>query len=178
MTGLAMDRAAAVFLCASLWVAVCAGAEAESSWERYKVLVERNMFLPDRSRPARPTHTPVVRSPQPRTNILLRGVVRQGDECIAFVEDTRSGVTSRVRAGDTLANGHVAQIGLDYLFYARGDETIRVELGDRVAALGQDESLSSEASDETAQATQDQDAGEAALLERLRRRREQELNKP
>ena len=129
--------------------AACAAAMAEAlaestqiapsdSWERYRVLAERNMFLKSRSRRredrgfvamqpvAQPVHTPEQQA------TLLTGVARQGEGWIAFLEDG-SGSTTRVRAGQSFAGGAVELIGFNGIEYTRGENRKTIAVGQNLA---------------------------------------------
>lgn len=156
------------------------------SWEHYRVLTERNIFVRNR-RQQRESQTA---SEQPAGVIntdrylVLTGIGHCGSEGIAFVEDTRSVETIRKRTGEHVGNGRLVKITLDYVEYECKGNTIRIEIGGNLAG-----STVRRMSTETATSTKPAapaDAGgsvntpktnTAAILERMRRRREQETNR-
>ena len=156
------------------------------SWDRYRVLSERNIFARDRGR--RPTNRPVSSQPaiaiNPDKYLALTGIGQDGREGVAFVEDTRSRKTVRVRTGDPIGQGRLVKITLDYVEYQCKGSTTRIEIGSRL-----DGSRVSVVPTTTAPSTQPgaavaasrpgdaTDAGIAAILERMRRRREQETGR-
>lgn len=146
------------------------------SWDTYKVLSERNIFLRDRSRPDRRTAPPAPVYP-PEHFILLRGIVRQGDQYIAFLEDTRNRTTSKARVNDPVAQGRIAHLALDYLEYEKNNKTVKVEMGKTLegpAMAGPSVESSSPAI--AAPVESSGTSGQGSALERMRQRRQQELN--
>jgi len=109
------------------------------SWDRYRVLSERNVFLKNRWRPAEFERRYVAPAPTPaetdEQSMVLTGVVQQRDEWVAFVEDSRTGRTTRARAGQTLGAGTVAAITIDGIDYYRGDDHKTIAVGQNLAGL-------------------------------------------
>ena len=210
MTDLRVTFAGLLLLCLG-----CASAFGETqqstppSWEKYKVIVERNIFLRQRSNYShRPefTHTTEMPMARPRSPIVLTGIIRQGSEHIAFLENTSTGVTLRVAAGSTYADGRVTRIELDHIEYEKDDQTVTVSIGSNLQGepaagpatfgertdllQGESTALPGEASGETSStsaqpgpaspAVTQPPAGatsdETSILERLRQRRLKELN--
>jgi len=107
------------------------GAPGSSSSDKNAVIWERNIFLRDRrTERSRPTTFPTMIRPE--QTFMLTGIVEKpdtgGDVLIATFENTRTGFV-KVKAGDAIANGHIAQIAYDYLVYEGGGRTARVEVG-------------------------------------------------
>ncbi len=161
-----------------------------ASWEKYKVLLERNIFLQDRSRwtSSAPRST-VAAAPvyRPERYIILTGIAREGEEYIAFLEDTRSGVTSRVRADGPAAEGRIVRIELDHIEYQNDGQTVKIELGNSLGgalprgADAPESSVMTGSEGDTSVGTTLPSAGAGtddhrAILERLRQRRKKELN--
>jgi len=171
--------------------AAAAGADQDNpvlSRERYRIVGERNVFLRDRSTGRRPQAVAVTPAYVPERSIVLTGIVRQDEEYVAFLEDTRTGVTSRVRADEAVARGRIAEIGLGYITYETGEQRVRVEVGRtlggdlRVQGATSAPAVTGEpaveaASEETPAAVGAGTGGESAILERLRQQRQKELNK-
>lgn len=150
----------------------------ESSYERYKILSERNIYLKNRmpqSKPVQETGQPILREiPVPVQKKLLTGIVNYGSEYIAFFEDTASRKTIRLREGDTLLNKLIESISLDYIEYTENGKKNRVRIGESIY----------NAVDNKPQAVEivlpsintiDTKPDENTLLERLRLRRQMEL---
>ncbi|MHC4712031.1 MAG: hypothetical protein ACYTAN_02005 [Planctomycetota bacterium] len=153
--------------------------------ERYKVIVERNIFLPERPRA---TARPAVAVPEyrPEGDLVLTGVIQEGEQHVAFLEHVHTRVTSRVRAGDAVARGRISEIALDHVEYEMGEHTGRVELGQRLdSALPADPSAGTPETptaedtegegDAEAPAIPSSDRSDKAVLERMLQRRQKEL---
>lgn len=157
-----------------------------ASWDHYRVLSERNIFVRNRRRPRERQSAPDQPTNVINTDkyLVLTGIGYQSLEGIAFVEDTRSAKTSRIRTGDPVGNGRLVRITPDYAEYECKGNTIRIEIGSSLAG-----STASRMSAETATSTKPASPSDAdgsvdtpktdtsAILERMRRRREQEAKK-
>ena len=55
--------------------------------------------------------------PNPESYFLLKGVVQENNQFIAFVEDKQTGSVLRLRQGDRVARGTVKSLTLDGLEY-------------------------------------------------------------
>jgi len=106
--------------------------EQDEQWTQYKIIVQRNIF--DRNR--QPMRTgPIIDDrprpvmPNPESYLLLRGIVQENGQFLAFVEDKQSGSVLRLRAGDHVARGTIKSLNLDGLEYQLGDKTTGVRLG-------------------------------------------------
>jgi hypothetical protein len=111
--------------------AVAAPAAQPGQWESYRILSERNIFLRNRSRPssgrAAPSAHAVVSNGDDR--IVLTGIIQQGQDYLAFVEDTRTGKTAMAQVGDTLGRGRLAAVTLDAIQYTCDGKTARIAIG-------------------------------------------------
>ncbi|MDI6450681.1 hypothetical protein [Anaerobaca lacustris] len=120
---------------AVLWPAVGRAAESEQKpdvWSAYKVIVDRNMFSRQRGaaeRRQRRTEERVVTIPDPESYHRLRGIAQENGTFVAFVEDTRSGETLKLRQGDAVARGSIESLDLDSIVYRLEDRTISVVIG-------------------------------------------------
>jgi len=167
------------------------GAEGSgASWDRYKVIAERNVFLRDRTRRNDRMRLPASTAPerQPWQDIVLSGVSRVGHEHVAFLEDTRRGGTTRARVGDEVGGGKIVEMTLDGLTHERNGERARVRVGStlggepppaaRPAAGGQPVAgqPAAPAGPAAAASSEAGPAGSQSVLERLRQRRLQEMN--
>jgi len=161
---------------------------ASALWDDYKVVVERNIFSRDRGRvrEGAPTASPQA-PPRPERYIVLTGIVRQGKQLIAFLEDVRTGATTRARIGDALAQGRLTNITLDCVQYESNGETAEIGIGENLEGGASTPMISQEffeaagAAGAAAAPTSEGEAAattdEAAILERLRQKRERELGK-
>ena len=154
--------------------------------DSFRVLVERNIFLRDResARPKRDSRIPqrvVVRDGD--EDLVLTGLVRQGQVAVAFVENVRNGRVQRLWAGDPVGSGRISAITLDDIEYVRNGATKKIEIGrslGRSAATSPTTAATQPAGSksETSSITDETSGGDtAAILERMRRRRQQELGK-
>jgi len=181
-------------------------AEPEGSWARYRVLVKRNIFLRDRARAAssRPASTRPVKGDMQdgERNVVLTGVARRDGEFVAFFEDIRTRTTSKVGVGQAIGKGKARAITLDGVEYERQGLVRKIEIGrsltGSIAVLRGEWTPSSapaqpagpartrgRATTGPAQPTTRPGASPsgaaktstAKILERMRRRRQQELRK-
>jgi hypothetical protein len=97
--------------------------------DRYAILSQRNIFLKDRSRGSsgrygdgRNGSSTTQASSQPsrrsiEEQMVLTGIVEEGGQYRAYVEDSAAGAVIRVSNGDRLAHGRVARIAMDSIEY-------------------------------------------------------------
>ncbi|GEM_PF-1560805 len=125
----------ALLLAAGLSAPLCAEADEPPAWEAYQVIVERNIFLRDRSRQVELDVPPMELPPleaafvPPEARLVLTGITRREGRDIAFVEDTERGTTVRLAAGDWIAGGRIAEVALEGIVYERGDRSLVVRVG-------------------------------------------------
>ena len=167
------------------WPTLAATGQTDS-WDRFRLLAERNMFLRDRRSPPsqRPAPTaPATVAAEPDRHIMLTGIAKHGSEYVAFLEDTRTGETIRVRVGEAAGKGKLTAITLDGVDYECGGTMARIEIGSSLAgstpSLGKAERDPEDTSgpSRVAPPGDARDADTADILERMRRRREEELKK-
>ncbi|MGQ9592822.1 MAG: hypothetical protein ACUVYA_21290, partial [Planctomycetota bacterium] len=111
--------------------------EAERAFfERYEIVIERNIFSRDRPRRVvrpwevpREAEAPRPAEPPPEESHVLTGVVREGRTYLAFVEDLRAQRTLKAKVGDPVARGRIAAITIDGIVYERDGERTAVEVG-------------------------------------------------
>ena len=149
-----------------------------TSWERYSVIVARNIFLKDRAqRESRRSTRPTTPAYRPERNLLLTGAARQGERCVAFIEDIRTGAVTRVAANDMVLGGRITEITLDHLVYEKDDRKITVPIGKNFGGDANEAAGAYEAAEsESAPPSLPGDA--AGVIERLRQQRLKELQKP
>ena len=102
------------------------------SWDAFRIVVERNMFSRQRGPRVERTRrqVPVAPpAPDPESYVVLKGIVQQDGEFIAFLEDTQSGQIRRVRQGDSVVRGRIKSLTLDSIEYESGDRTVTVTMG-------------------------------------------------
>jgi hypothetical protein len=150
--------------------------------DQYAVLLNRSIFARS-GEPARvgrgpdTTSRPSATQFTPEQAVVFVGVIAQDDEFIAFAENQTTHQLMVLRAGDDVAHGTVMGISLDTLAYGASGAIKEVHLGQNLAgelvsgALtgGSTTTASSSSSPpSTAGMTPEQ----AAVMERLRKRRE------
>jgi hypothetical protein len=201
--------------------------------EDFRVLSERNMFLRNRARPPSSHHAPTA-APAADTGdgrIVLTGIIQQGEDYVAFFEDTRTGKTTTLQVGAPVGRGQLTTITMDAVHYTCAGNTLKIAIGSTLtgtaaspgraaaptstattappappappavpaaptpataatatgAAPGATPAAPAPATASTtppaaappqaAPSGDTKDSGAAAILERMRQRREQELNK-
>ncbi|HSW00073.1 MAG TPA: hypothetical protein VLI39_07870 [Sedimentisphaerales bacterium] len=114
-------------------VAVDPNAAAQpNAWASFDIILKRNIFSRQRTAPrpvAERREEPPRVMPNPESYYLLKGVVQENDDFIAFIEDTQSGTVLRLRRGDPVARGAVKTLTLDGLEYVMEDKTVVVQMG-------------------------------------------------
>lgn len=103
-----------------------------TEWADYGIILRRNIFSRHRTAPrpqVEPVERPPVAMPNPEAYFLLRGIVRENDEFIAFIEDAQSGMVLRLHQGDSVARGAIKALTLDELEYEMEDQTVTVRMG-------------------------------------------------
>jgi hypothetical protein len=196
--------------------------------EDYRVLSERNMFLRNRARPPSNRPAPIAAPPAADTGdnrIVLTGIIQQGEDYVAFFEDTRTGKTTLAQVGALLGRGQLVTIMMDAVHYTCAGNTVKIAIGSTLsgaaaslpkpaaptgtaatappaapaaptpatvtqatgAAPGATPAAPGPATASTtppaaappqaAPSGDTKDSGTAAILERMRQRREQDLNK-
>ena len=127
--------ALAVGLIATGWPMTTRGQDAsgqEDAWAKYEIILQRNIFSRNRQafRPQESREEPQqVAMPNPESYYVLKGIVQEDSEFIAFVEDKRGGGILRLRQGDEIARGVIKALNLDTLEYEMGDQVTTVRLG-------------------------------------------------
>lgn len=162
-----------------------------ASWDSYKLLLTRNIFLRDRTayQPGERRMEPATRGDSP---IVLTGTIVQGNDRTAFFEDTGSGRTLRVFEGQNVANAKLTSISIDRVELSSGGAMRAIQVGQTLAGANYEASTAPPAASTAAssqpsssasgqpQPTQAQPSSGAPasandLLERMRQRRLQEL---
>lgn len=104
------------------------------TWDAYRLLAQRNIFVRDRRLPRTdrrlPTRSAAAESAMDADRqVVLTGITKQGDEFVAFFENLRTGKTLRAPAGTTVGAGTLKAIGLNDVAYERGGKTARITIG-------------------------------------------------
>ncbi|HOW53134.1 MAG TPA: hypothetical protein PLR60_00665 [Syntrophorhabdaceae bacterium] len=98
----------------------------------YAVVSEMNLFHPQRTVPID------VKAQLPKPELFLCGVIRHGNELVAFVEDKKNPTTSPgrgkrqtvLRKGSVYAGYSVMEINNDSIILTRGEQSVSVHLMD------------------------------------------------
>jgi hypothetical protein len=146
---------------------------AASGWERYRVLGQRNIFAKDRGR-ARPRleSNEEMGPPAPKleSEVVLTGILQKDGQLVAFFENTRTRTVQAVRKDDVIGRGKIAAISLDGIEYVCDGTSFSVSIGKTLeggaSTRAGSESGASSGSAET-----------NAILERLRKKRQEEMSK-
>ncbi len=167
------------------------GAPGRPTWDSFRVLTERNIFLRDRARPSRPSRSTddrvrevVVRDSD--EDLILTGTVCQGSVAMAFIENVRIGEIERLYVGDNVGKGKITGITLDDIEYVRNGTTTKIEIGQNLrGSITITTSLPSTAATMPAENGSGESGSKpgpspdntSSILERMRQKRQQELNK-
>ena len=107
--------------------------EDRGSWEAYSIVSEINIFSRTRRPQVAASAQTVKQAPEvaltEESYLVLRGVVRENDMFTAFVEDSRTGSVQRVRDGEAIGGGTIADATLDFVSYRLGKSDFRIEVG-------------------------------------------------
>lgn len=157
---------------------------------RHQVLIERNIFSPTRGQRSEPSSSrnqqprPEPRESQPRDPgraMVLRGFAVRGEQAVAMIED-EAGTLRRVGVGDTVAGRRITDIAIDRLAYDQDGEaraiTIGMNLAGEAAPRPEARTSGDRATGERDSAAGQSSSDRNALLERMRRRRQQIVGDP
>jgi len=99
----------------------------ESSWASFGIILQRNIFsrqrMPARRRTEESAARPAAVTRNPEAYFVLRGVVQENDDLIAFIENSQTGMVLKLRRGDPVARGTIRTLTLDGLEYQIEDKT-------------------------------------------------------
>lgn len=120
-----------ILLSLSAIVAMGETEEGTKSWDDYRIITERNIFSRNRTKAVQSSMSrrqTVAVTPE-QSYYTLRGITRQSDSFISFLEDSRTMDVEKFRKGESIGEGTISEITLDYISYNSGEETIKVEIG-------------------------------------------------
>ncbi|QNN25214.1 hypothetical protein HED60_24015 [Planctomycetales bacterium ZRK34] len=201
-----------VMLLIGLFGATAFGADAAPSpaWQRYEIVVQRNMFSPRRQppKPERSTSDDTEKTaesnasaddaresapPLPGENYVLVGTSLVGEHRIAFCEDRRDGRLIRLTPGEAVEDFSLKQVTQDAVVFEREAKPVNIAVGQTLsgqiaapAAPSPGTTGAGQAATTSTNPPPAADAGDQAsatdestmsIIERLRRRREQELQR-
>jgi hypothetical protein len=104
----------------------------QDAWAKYQIILDRNIFSRQRGpvrRPGEDRDTGPVKLPDPETHFVLKGIVQENNEFIAFIEDTQAGMVLQLRKDDHVARGVIKALSLDGIEYQLEEHTTAVKLG-------------------------------------------------
>ena len=97
--------------------------------DSYNTVVARSLFSPSRSEGAAPSATAAATAPQP-PKLVLHGLVLDGDDSLAYLEDQNTKRVVAYHVGDPVAGGQLAQVTLDRVLIARAEGAVEILLND------------------------------------------------
>ena len=110
-----------------------------ASREDYRILSERNIFLRNRTRPTsnyvRPGGGATAPSSSGDDRTVLTGIIQEGQDCVAFFEDTRTGKTTQAKVDALVGRGRLAAITLDAVQYTCDGRTTKITVGSSLAGI-------------------------------------------
>lgn len=161
----------------------------------YDVVIDRNMFVKNRAGIRPQAYRPETRYTGPTRQVrqeelyVLTGLIIEDGNPKAVFERQGQGLI-KVSPGDAIAQGRIAEIGLDYVEYASGTKLTRVDIGrnlvgeytrtepeptSRPATASSGESSTTSGSSSTSSSTSTPaDDSTLSIIEKLKRRREAE----
>jgi hypothetical protein len=104
----------------------------QDAWAKYQIILDRNIFSRQRGpvrRPGEDRDSGPVKLPNPETHFVLKGIVQENNEFIAFIEDTQAGMVLQLRKDDHVARGVIKALSLDGIEYQLEEHTTAVKLG-------------------------------------------------
>ena len=165
----------------------------------YEIIAENDLFRPlgwkrEIQALEKPTSAvapePIVEipSPPPTYTLVLTGIAKSGSDWIAVVEDRKRDEGAFLRRGETLKDVRIQDILSEHIILTRDEMTVQLALGESIeygedgrlrfdtAGLTKIPELPNET--EVLSGTQGDsgDEGEQSLIERMRARRQEELN--
>ena len=166
----------------------------------YEVIAENNLFRPlgwkrEDPPPATPTVIPepipeTPPAPPPTYALVLTGIVKNGADWIAVIEDREQDEGAFFRRGETLKDAQVGDIMSEYITLVRGETTVQLALGESIeygidgrvrfdttgTSKMPEPADKTDTSPDTEADSGDDGDGEKSLLERMRERRRKELD--
>jgi hypothetical protein len=163
-----------------------------TSWDAFSVVATRNIFIKDRSvRDRTPSFVMPTAPPPPVTGLILTGIAlvqdgnAQSAERVAFLEDSGTGKPVRASAGGVLEGGRVVEVTIDGIQYEKGGVRRWVPLGQALSGgrldlasqptAGATETVGGTSASGPSTGGGSGGGGGDSVLERLKRRRQQEM---
>ncbi len=95
-------------------------------------IFDRNRRAPVVRKPQAPRTKPAYTPPKPvdaDVYFVLRGIALEGSQFTAFFEDARSGKILQVRPGDVVGKGRIQAVNIDSAQYQRGEKLTVIPVG-------------------------------------------------
>lgn len=158
----------------------------QDSWAGFEIILKRNIFSRQRMPARQNTQEAAVRSPvvtrNPEAYYILKGVVQENDDFIAFIENSQAGTVLQLRRGDPVARGAIKTLTLDGLEYQMEDNApVVVRLGQDleggagVLTSSQMYELASMPAPSTPSQSTESSADTAEIVKRLMEQRKQQM---
>lgn len=148
------------------------------TFDDYRIVFERNIFLKDRAiRRVRPSFRPVRPAPQSQPaqhQLVLTGVAIRQEIRVAFFEDDQTGGLVKAVVGDVLQGGKLVSISLDGVEFSLDHNTRKVGIGEGLLGGSSVDMSSVHTSETTAGPASSSSSGDD-ILERMKKRRAKEL---
>jgi hypothetical protein len=148
-----------------------------TGWDRYQILIKRNVFSKSRGREREEARIAAQKPPPPKpeAETVLIGVAEKDGQLVAFLENTKTGAVQKVRKDDPVARGKVVAITLNSIEYECEGKTLVVGTGSNLEGGAPVKGGEPGKTAASAAAPGSGDAG--SVLERLRRKRLEEMNR-
>ena len=100
-------------------------------WDKYSMIVERNIFTRDRGKGKEPDSVQEQKQVAPAAgkSYVLRGITLWGQEYIAFFENSSYGETQMYRIGDSVEGGKIKNITLDHVEVENETQVVTIKIG-------------------------------------------------
>jgi hypothetical protein len=155
-----------------------------ASWERYQVLLQRNIFAKNRRAWREAMRSPdqdkdEMGPPAPKieAETVLIGILDKDGQLAAFLENCRTGAVQMLRPEDPLARGKIGAITIECIEYACGGASIFVNVGKNLDG-GTSGALGEPSKYPATDANGNPVSAEVnSILEKLRKKRQEEMNR-
>jgi hypothetical protein len=122
------------------------------------------------------------------SDIVLMGIVEKDGVASAFLEDRKAGKPLAAKTGDTLAGGKVGSISVDAMEFIVGEKTVKITLGSNLqggvssarpldSSAGSPPSTDGKSASDAKGGAGGSDDPNLSIIEKLRRKRQKELNR-
>ena len=162
-------------------------AKGKNSYEKYKVIYERNMFSKDRLPPRQErAEARQVRTTKVLAIYVLRGIAAEAGRAhkFAFVEEQVSGESMMTKIGTTVLGGRITDIQMNYVLFEEDGKTRKIKIGEEFGTTSTtvmtDAEEPADENDDDNKATEEKTEGSSSteeddLLKKLMERRKREM---